>query len=50
MTAVAALLTLAGYSINDTVIVFDRVREQVKIHKTLSVEENNNPISQLHIL
>jgi preprotein translocase subunit SecF len=27
MTVVAALLTLAGYSINDTVVVFDRIRE-----------------------
>lgn len=27
MTAVAALLTLAGYSINDTIVVYDRIRE-----------------------
>lgn len=31
---VAAFLTLVGYSINDTVIVFDRVRENLKIFKT----------------
>jgi preprotein translocase subunit SecF len=42
ITVVAAFLTLVGYSINDTVIVFDRVREQIKIHKTLSLEENMN--------
>lgn len=42
VSVVAAFLTLVGYSINDTVIVFDRVREQMKIHKTLSVEENMN--------
>jgi len=35
LTVVAAFLTLIGYSINDTVIVFDRVRENMKIHKTL---------------
>jgi len=29
MTAVAALLTLAGYSINDTIVVYDRIRENV---------------------
>ncbi len=29
MSVVAALLTLAGYSINDTIVVFDRVREQL---------------------
>lgn len=33
LTAVAALLTLAGYSINDTVVVFDRIRETMRRHK-----------------
>ncbi|MDD2325523.1 MAG: protein translocase subunit SecF [Alphaproteobacteria bacterium] len=33
LTAVAALLTLAGYSINDTVVVFDRIRETLHRHK-----------------
>jgi preprotein translocase subunit SecF len=35
LTVVAAFLTLIGYSVNDTVIVFDRVRENLKIHKTM---------------
>lgn len=35
LAIVAAFLTLIGYSINDTVIVFDRVRENLKIHKTM---------------
>jgi preprotein translocase SecF subunit len=35
LTVVAALLTLAGYSINDTIVVFDRIRERMK---TLSKE------------
>jgi preprotein translocase subunit SecF len=39
LTVVAAFLTLVGYSINDTVIVFDRVRENMKIHKTLPLLE-----------
>lgn len=30
ITAVAALLTIAGYSVNDTIIIYDRVRELVK--------------------
>ena len=42
ITVLAAFLTLVGYSTNDTVIVFDRVREQMKIHKSLSIEENIN--------
>lgn len=35
LSIVAAFLTLIGYSVNDTVIVFDRVRENLKIHKTM---------------
>lgn len=30
----AAFLTLVGFSINDTVVVFDRIRENLKIHKS----------------
>jgi preprotein translocase SecF subunit len=30
LTVVAALLTIAGYSINDTIVVFDRIRERNK--------------------
>jgi preprotein translocase subunit SecF len=33
LTAIAALLTLAGYSINDTVVVFDRIREMMRRQK-----------------
>ncbi|MEZ5939172.1 MAG: protein translocase subunit SecF [Hyphomonadaceae bacterium] len=39
LTTVAAVLTVAGYSINDTVVVFDRVRETLKKYKQLSVAE-----------
>lgn len=39
LPVVAAFLTLVGYSINDTVIVFDRIRENIKIHKTIPLEE-----------
>jgi preprotein translocase subunit SecF len=33
LTSVAALLTVAGYSINDTVVVFDRVRDDLRKYK-----------------
>lgn len=33
LTSVAALLTLAGYSINDTIVVFDRIRETLRRQK-----------------
>jgi len=35
----AALLTLLGYSLNDTIIVFDRIREEVKKSKTFDLFE-----------
>lgn len=37
LTAVAALLTLAGYSINDTVVVFDRIREVLRKQKAVDM-------------
>jgi preprotein translocase subunit SecF len=36
LTSIAAILTIAGYSINDTVVVFDRIREMLKKYKKLS--------------
>lgn len=33
-TIIAALLTIVGYSINDTVVVFDRIREYMNLFKT----------------
>ena len=35
LSTVAAILTIAGYSINDTVVVYDRVRENLRRYKTL---------------
>jgi preprotein translocase subunit SecF len=31
LTVIAAILTLVGYSMNDTIVVFDRIRENVKL-------------------
>ncbi len=39
LSTVAAILTIAGYSINDTVVVFDRVRENLRRYKTLPFSE-----------
>jgi preprotein translocase subunit SecF len=33
LTVIAALLTLVGYSVNDTIVIFDRVRENLKIRR-----------------
>ncbi len=37
LTSIAALLTLAGYSINDTVVVFDRIRENRRKYKRMAL-------------
>jgi preprotein translocase subunit SecF len=37
LTVVAALLTVIGYSLNDTIIIFDRVREDLKKNRTDSL-------------
>jgi preprotein translocase subunit SecF len=38
LTVVAALLTLVGYSMNDTIVVFDRIRENLKLARRDSLE------------
>jgi preprotein translocase subunit SecF len=35
LTTLAAILTIAGYSINDTVVIYDRVRETMRRYKTM---------------
>lgn len=42
LATVAAVLTIAGYSINDTVVVFDRVRENIRKYKTMPFESLTN--------
>ncbi len=42
LTIVAALLTILGYSINDTVVVFDRLRENLVKYKTMPLRDVMN--------
>jgi len=42
LATVAAVLTIAGYSINDTVVVFDRVRENLRKYKKMPLPELMN--------
>jgi len=39
LPVVAAFLTIVGYSLNDTIVVFDRIRENLKIVKTVPLEQ-----------
>jgi SecD/SecF fusion protein len=39
LTAIAALLTLIGYSVNDKVVVYDRMRENMRLYKQMSLRD-----------
>ncbi|MBT4989170.1 MAG: protein translocase subunit SecF [Rickettsiales bacterium] len=39
LTSIAALLTIIGYSINDTVVIYDRIRENMRRYKSLAMPE-----------
>ncbi len=39
LATVAAILTIAGYSINDTVVIYDRVREEMRRYKKMSLPD-----------
>lgn len=39
MTSIAAILTIVGYSLNETVVVFDRTREMLRRYKSMPMEE-----------
>jgi preprotein translocase subunit SecF len=39
LTVIAALLTLVGYSMNDTIVIFDRIRENLKLSRREPLEQ-----------
>jgi preprotein translocase subunit SecF len=39
LTSIAALLTILGYSLNDTVVIYDRIRENLRKYKRLSMPD-----------
>ena len=39
LSIVAAVLTIVGYSMNDTVVIFDRIRENLKKYSKMSIRE-----------
>ena len=47
LTVIAALLTLVGFSVNDTIVTFDRVRENLRLHRRQSLYDiTNDAINQ----
>jgi preprotein translocase subunit SecF len=39
LTSIAALLTILGYSLNDTVVIYDRIRENLRKYKRMSMPD-----------
>jgi preprotein translocase subunit SecF len=47
LTVIAALLTLVGFSVNDSIVIFDRIRENLTLHRGESLYRlTNNSINQ----
>lgn len=41
-TTIAAIMTILGYSINDTIVIFDRIRETLRLYPDSSFKDNMN--------
>ena len=39
LTSIAAILTIIGYSVNDTVVIYDRIRENLRRYKSMPLPE-----------
>src|ERR1700710_1859402 len=39
LTSIAALLTILGYSLNDTVVIYDRIREMLRRYKKMPMPQ-----------
>ena len=42
LTVLAALLTLVGFSVNDSIVIFDRIRENLRLHRNRSIYDLTN--------
>ena len=42
LSIIAAVLTIVGYSMNDTVVIYDRIRENLNKHTRLNINETSN--------
>jgi len=42
LSIIAAVLTIVGYSMNDTVVIFDRIRENLRKHSKITISEISN--------
>ena len=49
LSTVAALLTIAGYSCNDTIVIYDRIRDFTKTHPNMTLYETVNRSINLNL-
>ena len=49
LTVLASLLTIAGYSCNDTIVIYDRIRDYTRSHPHWSIEESINKSINLNL-
>ncbi|QFK72318.1 protein translocase subunit SecDF [Pradoshia sp. D12] len=49
LTFIAAVLTIIGYSINDTIVTFDRIRENMQMKKRIKTQEEINEIINISV-
>ena len=47
LTSIAALLTILGYSLNDTVVIYDRIREMLRRYKRMPMRGTAQHLDQL---
>ena len=50
LTSIAALLTILGYSLNDTVVIYDRIREMLRRYKKMPMPELLNEFDQFDVV
>ena len=46
LTSIAAMLTILGYSLNDTVVIYDRIREMLRRYKKMPMPDLLNLVDQ----
>ena len=50
LTVIAALLTLVGYSMNDTIVIFDRIRENVRLMRREPFADDSESLDQSDVV
>ena len=49
LSIIAAVLTIVGYSMNDTVVIYDRIRENLLKYTKISISDVSNLLLMKHL-